>query len=154
MTDPLTPRQRSYCMSRVRGKDTKPEILVRSALHRRGLRFRKHVSELPGRPDIVFPRAKIVVFIDGDFWHGYEFEKWESKLSPFWHKKIGDNIGRDKRNFGRLLDMGWRVLRIWQHDVKDRLETTIEDIVAAVRDGKSSRFEIHMSVPDGLPFPS
>ncbi len=83
MTDPLTLKQRKYCMSRVRGKDTKPEVLVRSALHRRGLRFRKHMKELPGRPDIVFTRAKICVFIDGDFWHGYDFETWEDKLHTF-----------------------------------------------------------------------
>lgn len=145
MTDLLTPRQRSYCMSRVRGRDTKPEIMVRSALHRRGLRFRKNVDGLPGRPDIVFPRARIVVFIDGDFWHGYEFEKWDSKLSPFWQKKIGDTIGRDKRTFAKLLDMGWRVVRIWQHDVRHGFNTTMEDIVAAVKNGESSRFEVHRS---------
>ncbi|MCL5743026.1 MAG: very short patch repair endonuclease [Acidobacteria bacterium] len=137
-------------MSRVRGKDTRLETVVRSALHRRGLRFRKHVKELPGCPDIVFPRARIVVFIDGDFWHGYEYEKWKSKLSPFWHKRIGDNIERDSRTCARLLETGWRVIRIWQHDVRERFDVMVEDIVAAVRNGESSRFDVHMGVPQEI----
>ena len=142
MSDPLTVTQRSYCMSRVRGKDTKPEVLVRSALHGRSLRFRKHVKELPGRPDIVFARAKICVFIDGDFWHGYDFETWEDKLTPFWQKKIGDTIERDRRNFSALREMGWRVVRVWTHDVWKRFDVVIEDIYAAVKHGESSAFEI------------
>ena len=73
MSDNLTPTQRSYCMSRVKGKDTSIERLVRSELHKRGFRFRKHVKTLPGKPDIVFPKAKVAVFVDGDFWHGYDF---------------------------------------------------------------------------------
>ena len=91
MTDNLTPQQRSYCMSRVRGRDTGLERIVRSALHRQGFRFRKHVSDLPGRPDVVFPRAKVVVFIDGDFWHGYRFPLWERQIPPFWRAKISKN---------------------------------------------------------------
>ena len=142
MSDPLTVTQRSYCMSRVRGKDTKPEVLVRSALHGRGLRFRKHMKELPGRPDIVFTRAKICVFIDGDFWHGYDFETWEEKLTPFWQKKIGDTIERDRRNFSALREMGWRVVRVWTHDVRKRFDIVVEDIYAAVKHGESSAFEI------------
>jgi DNA mismatch endonuclease, patch repair protein len=142
MSDPLTVTQRSYCMSRVRGKDTKPEVLVRSALHKRGLRFRKHMKELPGRPDVVFTRAKICVFIDGDFWHGYDFETWEEKLTPFWQKKIGDTIERDRRNFSALREMGWRVVRVWTHDVRKRFDIIVEDIYAAVKHGESSAFEI------------
>ena len=106
MPDPLTVKQRSYCMSRVRGKNTKPEMLVRSALHKRGLRSRKHRKELPGRPDIVFTRAKICVFIDGDFWHGYDFEVWKQKLTPYWQKKIGDTIERDRPELRRTAGNG------------------------------------------------
>lgn len=142
MSDPLTVTQRSYCMSQVRGKDTKPEVLVRSALHGRGLRFRKHMKELPGRPDIVFTRAKICVFIDGDFWHGYDFETWEDKLTPFWQKKIGDTIERDRRNFSALREIGWRVVRVWTHDVGKRFDVVVEDIYAAVKHGEGSAFEI------------
>ena len=142
MSDPLTVTQRSYCMSRVRGKDTKPEVLVRSALHKRGLRFRKHTKELPGRPDIVFARARICVFIDGDFWHGYDFEAWQQNLTPFWQKKIGDTVERDRRNFSALRETGWRVVRVWTHDVKKRFDVVVEDIYAAVKQGESSVFEI------------
>ncbi len=129
-------------MSQVKGKDTKPEILVRSALFRQGLRYRKHLKGLPGRPDIVFTRARIAVFVDGDFWHGYGYDEWKEKLSPFWLKKIGDNIQRDRRNFARLQEMGWRVLRIWEHDIKECLDDVVEDIAMAVRSGEASVFEI------------
>ena len=73
MPDNLTPEQRSYCMSRIKAKDTGLEVKVRSALHKKGLRFRKNVKELPGTPDIVFKKAQIAIFVDGDFWHGYRF---------------------------------------------------------------------------------
>lgn len=144
MTDPLTNEQRSYCMSQVKAKDTMPELLVRSALHRRGLRFRKHVKELPGCPDIVFTRVKVCVFIDGDFWHGYDFEAWQQNLTPFWQKKIGDTIERDCRNFSALQEMGWRVVRVWTHDIKKQLNVVIEDVYAAVKLGQRSAFEIRV----------
>lgn len=86
--DNLTRKQRSYWMSRVRSRDTKLEKTVRSALHRRGYRFRKHVRDLHGTPDVVFTRWKVVVFIDGDFWNGYRFDEWRGKLSDFWQDKI------------------------------------------------------------------
>lgn len=118
MTDNLTPQQRRYCMSRVKGKDTGPERLVRSELHKRGLRFRKHVKELPGKPDIVFTKARVVVFIDGDFWHGYRFPAWEHKLSPFWKNKIAKTRERDRKNFAKLRRMGWHVIRVWEHSIE------------------------------------
>lgn len=136
MADNLTPAQRSYCMSRVKGKDTNLEKMVRSALHRRGLRFRKHVRELPGRPDIVFRSARLVIFIDGDFWHGYNFPQWCETVSPFWQKKIEGNRTRDDSNVAKLNGMGWTVIRIWQHEVKedlDRCIQRIEDLVRAAR---------------------
>jgi len=132
MPDNLTPPQRRYCMSRVKGKDTGIEVAVRSALHRRGLRFRKHVKSLPGKPDVVFPAALVAVFIDGDFWHGYRFPVWRGKLSPFWQRKIGETRRRDQRNFRRLRRMGWRVLRIWQHELEADFESCIRRIQSAV----------------------
>src|SRR5712691_9137944 len=114
MPDNLTPEQRSYCMSRVRNRDTRLEVLVRSELHRRGFRFRKHVKDLPGRPDIVFVREQVAVFVDGDFWHGYGFPRWEHTVSDFWRTKIAINRARDARNFARLRRAGWRVVRLWQ----------------------------------------
>lgn len=128
MTDNLTNVQRSYCMSRVKGKDTGLEKLVRSELYRRGLRFRKHVKELPGKPDVVFSKAKVAVFIDGDFWHGYRYPLWENKLSDFWKEKIRKTRERDQRNFRKLRYMGWRVIRIWQHEIEQDLGKCIKRI--------------------------
>ncbi len=133
MPDNLTPEQRSYCMSHIKGKDTGPEVRVRSALHKRGLRFHKHVKELPGRPDIVFGKARVAVFVDGDFWHGYRFPSWENKVSDFWKHKISKNRERDARNHRKLREMGWTVIRLWQHEVKKDFETCIERVDLAVR---------------------
>lgn len=132
MPDNLTPEQRSYCMSRVKGKDTSLELLVRSELHKRGMRFRKHVKELPGKPDIVFTKAKVAIFIDGDFWHGFRFPSWEHKVSDFWKTKISKNRARDRKNFRTLRAMGWQVIRLWQHDVKGNLERCVDKIAKAI----------------------
>ena len=132
VTDNLTPLQRSYCMSRVRGTNTGIERLVRSELHKRGLRFRKHVKGLPGMPDVVFPSARVVVFLDGDFWHGYRFPAWRDSISRFWNEKIGATRLRDQRNFRRLRRQGWRVLRIWEHEIEKDLDGIVNRIVSAV----------------------
>ena len=88
MPDNLTPAQKSYCMSRINGKDTGLETCVRSELQKRSLRFPKHLKELPGKPDVVFTKAKVAVNEDGDFWHGYSFPTCEHKVSEFWKTKI------------------------------------------------------------------
>jgi len=137
MPDNLTPEQRSYCMSRIKGKDTGLEMRVRSELHRRGFRFRKHVKELPGKPDVVFTKAKVAVFIDGDFWHGYRFPSWEHKVSDFWKQKINKNRERDRRNHRELKEMGWTVIRLWQHDLERDFQECIERIIAAVNEARS-----------------
>jgi DNA mismatch endonuclease (patch repair protein) len=136
MPDNLTPEQRSYCMSRIKGKDTGLEVQVRSALHMKGLRFRKHVKELPGKPDIVFHKARLAVFIDGDFWHGYRFPLWENKVSDFWKTKISKNRERDRKNHRKLRVMGWTVIRIWQHQIKQDFNGCIEKIVEKLRTNK------------------
>lgn len=132
MADNLTPEQRSYCMSRVKGRDTTLERIVRSELYKRGFRFRKHVKDLPGKPDVVFTKAKVVVFIDGDFWHGYRFSTWERKISDFWKTKISKNRQRDTRNHRKLRSMGWTVIRLWQHQLKDDLPGSIKRIERAL----------------------
>lgn len=132
MPDNLQPFQRSYCMSRVRNRDTDLEREVRSTLHKRHLRFRKHRKDLPGKPDIVFPNAKVAVFIDGDFWHGYRYPAWKDKVSEFWQVKIEKNRKRDQDNFRKLRRMGWRPIRIWQHDIKRDLDACVERIVSAL----------------------
>lgn len=132
MPDDLTPEQRSYCMSRCKGKDTNLEKIVRTALHKKGLRFRKHNAKLPGKPDIIFAKAKVVVFLDGDFWHGYRFPNWRKKIPKFWQKKIGETRLRDRRNFAKLRRMGWTVLRIWEHSIERDIEVAVQRIARTV----------------------
>jgi DNA mismatch endonuclease, patch repair protein len=133
MVDNLSLKQRSYCMSRIKGKDTGLEVMVRSALHREGLRFRKHVKDLPGNPDIVFTKARVVVFVDGDFWHGYRFSSWEVRVSDFWKIKISKNRERDAKNHRKLRKMGWTVIRLWQHEIKKDFENSIARIYSTVQ---------------------
>lgn len=133
MPDNLTPAQRSYMMSRVRSKDTAPELAIRKLAHARGLRFRKHCRWLPGCPDLVFVRSRVVVFVDGDYWHGWRFPAWRDNLGVYWRQKIERNRRRDVRNFRRLRRDGWFVIRLWEHDVKRDPERCVDRIVAAVR---------------------
>ena len=132
MVDHLTPEQRHRAMANVKLKDGPLETAIRSELHRRGYRFRKHVKSLPGSPDLVFPRAKVAVFIDGDFWHGWRLSRWEHKLSDFWRDKIKANRQRDRKNFRKLRRMGWHVIRIWQHEVERDTDACIERVISAV----------------------
>ena len=142
MADNLTPEQRSYMMSRVRSTDTTPELAVRKLVHARGLRFRKHCTWLAGRPDLVFVRSRIVVFVDGDYWHGWRFPAWKHKMTPYWKQKIENNRRRDQRNFQRLRKDGWLVIRIWEHEVERDAARCIGRIEAAVHrraeNGKSA----------------
>ena len=136
--DNLTKKQRTYCMSRVKGRDTGLERLVRSELHKRGLRFRKHTGKLPGKPDIVFVNKKIAVFLDGDFWHGYRFPLWKRKIPKFWQKKIGETRKRDQRNFAKLRRMGWRVIRIWENSIEKDLDGVVSRICREVKARRSA----------------
>jgi DNA mismatch endonuclease (patch repair protein) len=117
MPDNLTPAARSYCMSRVRSRNTAPELALRTQLRRFRLRFRTHVRDLPGTPDLVFDAPRLVVFVDGDFWHGYRFPLWKKSLKLFWQTKIARNRRRDQLTFRRLRRHGWTVLRLWQHQI-------------------------------------
>jgi DNA mismatch endonuclease (patch repair protein) len=122
MADRLTPERRSWLMSRVRGKSTLPEITVRRSAHASGMRFRLHRTDLPGRPDIVFPRYRTVVFVHGCFWHRHEgCRKATSPKSrvEYWEAKFRTNVERDARNEAELARMGWRVLTIWECETKD-----------------------------------
>lgn len=109
-------------MSHVKGKDTKPEILVRSLVHKLGYRFRKHKSDLPGKPDIVLPKHRKVIFVHGCFWHGHNKCTRSSRPSSnksFWKKKLDTNITRDKRNIHNLKSQGWEVLIIWSCEIRN-----------------------------------
>lgn len=121
-------------MSRIRSKNTKPELLVFRALRRRGIYFQKHYRRAPGSPDVAWPMRRVAVFIDGNFWHGYKYPQWKHKLpSDFWRRKIERNRARDQRNFRRLRRDGWTVIRIWEHQLKRDPEACIERIVSHVR---------------------
>jgi DNA mismatch endonuclease (patch repair protein) len=119
-------------MSRIRGKHTGPELALRSALWREGLRYRVHVS-LPGKPDLAFPSARVAVFIDGCFWHGCPEHSTRPKANAgFWREKIGGNIARDTRVNEALKSLGWRVLRFWEHDLSRNVQRPVTVIQRAV----------------------
>ena len=122
MTDVLTAKQRSLCMSRIRSTNTKPEIRVRSLLHRMGYRFRIHRADLPGKPDIVFPSRKKIIFIHGCFWHQHPDCRYASKPSnrrEFWEKKLAGNVARDRQHLTTLSLLGWDCLVLWECELKD-----------------------------------
>lgn len=114
--DVLTPEQRRHNMSRIRGKDTKPEMVLRRGLHAAGLRFRLHAGKLPGRPDMVFPRYNAAVLVHGCFWHSHDCPmcKLPATRPEFWKAKLEGNKARDLRNAAALRAEGWRLLTVWE----------------------------------------
>ena len=120
--DRLSREHRSWNMSRIRGKDTKPERQVRSLLHAMGYRFRLHRKDLPGRPDIVLPRYRTVIFIHGCFWHRHADCKYayvpKSRID-FWEKKFSENIERDRASEEKLCELGWHVLVVWECELRN-----------------------------------
>lgn len=121
MADKMTPEQRHRCMAAIKGRDTSPEIKVRKYLFSRGLRFRIQVKKLPGRPDIVFPKYRTVVFVNGCFWHGHEgcrYFRLPKSNVEFWERKISHNKARDISNTAVLNLMGWRVIRVWECEIR------------------------------------
>jgi DNA mismatch endonuclease, patch repair protein len=121
--DTLTPQQRSAAMAAVTGKNTAPELIVRKLLYSLGYRYRLHVKDLPGKPDIVLRKRRCVVFVNGCFWHGHDCARGAAPSSnvEFWEGKIGKNRERDRRVHEELSMNGWRVLTIWQCETKDRI---------------------------------
>ena len=119
----MTPEQRSRCMAAIKGKDTKPEILVRKFLFSKGLRYRLNNRKLPGSPDIVLKKYNTVIFVDGCFWHGHEGCKYfrlPKSNTPFWEAKITRNIERDKETTQALTALGWKVIRIWECELRNK----------------------------------
>ena len=115
MPDFLTKEQRSELMSKIRSKNTKPELEMARLLG--GMDYQRHRSDLPGKPDFFFPTTRLAVFVDGKFFHGKNFEKWKGKLKPYWLEKISGNIRRDKMTDAKLRRMGYSVLHVWEDDV-------------------------------------
>ncbi len=129
--DVHTPEQRSRNMAAVKSKGTRPEKTLFKLLYENGFKFETY-ADLPGRPDVTFPKNKIALFIDGEYWHGKNFELWNGQLSEFWLKKIGDNIKRDRRNDRHLRNQGWKVIHFWGRYVLRYPERTINRIRKAV----------------------
>lgn len=123
MVDIVDSATRSRMMSRIRSKNTKPEILVRSYLHRSGLRFRVHIKDLPGKPDVVLPKYKTTIFVHGCFWHSHpqcKFAVRPTSNVEFWKQKLDATRKRDQRNKRSLKTLGWRVLTVWECQLDER----------------------------------
>jgi DNA mismatch endonuclease (patch repair protein) len=122
--DVFTKKHRSEIMAKITDKDTKPELVVRKLLHRMGLRFRLHVKELPGKPDIVLPKWKTVIFVHGCFWHGHDCKRGSAKRRPksnaaYWNPKIDGNVERDAKRAMALSNLGWRCAAVWDCETSD-----------------------------------
>lgn len=134
MVDVVDKATRSRMMSGIQGKNTKPELLVRKYLHSKGLRFRLHAKDLPGKPDLVFPKYKAVVFVHGCFWHRHPGCKYATKpqtRTEFWNHKLSENVRRDSYQVAALEGLGWRVFVVWECELQEdssRLESLFSDI--------------------------
>lgn len=133
--DPHTPEQRRRNMSRIRGKDTKPEMLVRRALHAAGLRYRLHVRDLPGRPDLVFPGRRGVIFVHGCFWHGHDCPLFRLPATrpEFWAGKVAANQARDAAAVARLRADGWRVMTVWECALRGRARRPVSEVISELQ---------------------
>ena len=134
MADIVSKEKRSEMMSGIRGKNTKPELLIRKGLHAKGFRYKLHVKDLAGQPDIVLPKYKAVIFIHGCFWHkhsSYLF-KMPSTRVDFWEKKLNRNVEKDKESLDKLKANGWRILIIWECAVKGRTKKPIDEIMDSI----------------------
>lgn len=135
--DIMSQEKRSAVMARIKGKNTKPELAMAAALAAHGLQWENHVRDLPGRPDFVFRAGNVVVFVDGDFWHGWRFPQWRDKLSKKWEAKIETTRRRDARNHRTLRRMGWTIVRIWEHQVTANIEACVAKVLLTIQKAKS-----------------
>jgi DNA mismatch endonuclease (patch repair protein) len=139
MVDVVDKATRSRMMSGIQGKNTKPELLVRKYLHGKGLRFRLHAKELPGKPDLVFPKYKAVVFVHGCFWHrhsGCKYATTPSSREHFWANKLSENVARDSYQIATLVGLGWRVFVVWECELREgmaRLDLLYSEITEDVK---------------------
>ena len=131
MADVFTKKKRSEVMSRIRGKNTRPEIFVRSALHQQGFRFRLHVPSLPGKPDLVFPKYSALIFVHGCFWQGHDCHlfKWPSSREEFWRTKTLKNRDNVQKVLKVLKKTGWRILLVWDCCIKGKERLTSEEVI-------------------------
>lgn len=124
-----TTETRSYIMTQIKSKNTIAEVKLRKAIWKLGFRYTLKNKELPGKPDIVLPRYKLAIFVDGDFWHGYKWKVRKSKLRnnrKYWIKKIEENMKRDRKIRNLLKKQGWTVIKFWEHEIKTNIESCVE----------------------------
>lgn len=134
MADVFTKKKRSEIMSLIRAKNTGIEKKAFAHLRKRKVYFRQHYAKAAGKPDISVPSKKIAVFIDGDFWHGYGFAKWRRRIpKEYWREKIASNIARDAKNRRALRRQGWKVMRVWGHEIARRPEKALAKIEAFLK---------------------
>ena len=141
MADVVDKATRSRMMAGIRGKNTKPELIVRRGIFSKGFRFRLHVRNLPGRPDLVFSRYKAVIFVHGCFWHGHDcrFFRAPKTNAGFWKAKIRGNRGRDERHALKLLSDGWRVMTVWECALRGRKIDSTDRVIARIARWLGSR---------------
>lgn len=136
MSDVHSKKQRSYNMSKIKSKNTKPEIKVRKFLHAEGFRFRLHRKDLPGKPDIVLPKYDTVIFVHGCFWHGHQGCKYfviPKTRTEWWLNKINRNIENDEKAHQLLKENGWKVVTIWECQLKkDKIQESLKDLKASI----------------------
>lgn len=136
MTDSLTPEKRSWNMSRIKGKNTSPELVLRSLLHKAGFRYRLHPKKLPGKPDIVLLRYKTAIFVNGCFWHRHtdcRFAYTPKSRQEFWQEKFKATVLRDQEKKKLLLADGWNVLTVWECELKKNPEAVFNELKAKLR---------------------
>lgn len=138
--DVVDQHTRSRMMAGIKGKDTKPELIIRKALFKRGYRYRLHTKELPGRPDIVLKKYNAVIFINGCFWHGHKCHlfKWPKTRPEFWKHKITENCSRDAKNLKHLQESGYRCLIVWECSLKGRQKLPLNEIIDTIDSWLSS----------------
>lgn len=137
MVDSISAERRSWNMSRIRGRNTGPEMRLRSLLHRAGFRFRLHVKDLPGKPDIVLPKYRTAIFVHGCFWHrhaGCRNTTMPSTRTEFWQNKFDGNVERDRRNRAALEVAGWTVITVWECDLKADASGTVDRLSSKIRE--------------------
>jgi len=141
VADKLSPERRSWNMSRIKGKDTKPEMKVRSYLFRQGFRFRKNDKRYPGKPDIVLPMYKTVVFVHGCFWHrhpGCKDATTPKTRTEFWMEKLSKNVANDRKNVDALKELGFRVIIVWECEIEKEFASTMDRLVSMIKEADSN----------------
>ena len=135
MADHLTPEKRSWNMSHIRSKDTSVEVKVRSYLFKKGFRFRKNVSSMPGKPDVVLPKYKTVIFVHGCFWHRHGCKRSTTPKTrvEYWTQKFARNVENDQKHNDDLRAQGWRVLTVWECEINHDFESTMERVIDFIK---------------------